>query len=533
MRLRVLGPIEVVADDGHVAPLAPKARQLLAVLALHAPSAVPVDELTSLLWDDPPPAATKSIQAHVSRLRSALGAAGSIELTGVGYVLRAAPGATDLEALAAHRATARRWLDDSRYDEAAAALAAARALWRGAVEMPDTVAAHGLASRWRREHQALLADHLAAAVEGSHPSDVVSELQEATAAEPLDERRWSLLVRALHRAGDVPGALRAFQSARAALAEIGLEPGEDLRRAEAAALAGSAEAAPAPRPPSTVRYADTGAGRVAYTVIGDGPVATIVLNPGLVSIDGIADQPRLVRAIDRLAQHGAVACLDRRGMGLSDPVPGADPTRPPPIEQWAADVLAVSDTVGTTTVLLASSDTCLAALAVAASRPDRVRGLVLVHGYARYTRGEGYPYGVDVETAQAASDETLDVDDPGAGFDPLSHIAPSVASDLRFRRWFDEVGRRAAGPSVAAALHGAIFTADVRDLLPDVAPPVLLLHRRSCSSVDIGHARHLRDHLPDAELVLLPGADELWFVGDTDGLLTEVEHWLERRELTG
>jgi pimeloyl-ACP methyl ester carboxylesterase len=417
---------------------------------------------------------------------------------------------------------------EGRPDEALAASAAARALWRGDVELPDTVGASGLATRWRREHQTLVDEHLAAAVEGTHPADVVSELQEATAAEPLDERRWVLLVRALHRSGDLPGALRAYQSARSALAEIGLEPGDELRRAEAAALDGPAPP-PAPLPAPAVHYADTGAGRVAYTRLGGGEVATLVLNPGLISIDGITEQPLLRRAMERLAERGAVACLDRRGTGLSDPLPGAGPDGLGSIHAWTLDVAAVIEAVASKPVLFACSDTCLVALAIAAAEPELVSGLVLVHGYARYTRGDGYDFGVDRETAASASADVLDVDDPGAGFDPLAHIAPSVARDPQFRRWFDAVGRRAASPSVAADLHAGILAADVRDLLPAVTVPVLLVHRRSCASVDIGHARYLRDHLPAAELVLLPGADELWFVGDHDTLASEVDRWLDDR----
>jgi DNA-binding SARP family transcriptional activator/pimeloyl-ACP methyl ester carboxylesterase len=536
VRMRVLGPVEVVDDDGLARPFAPKARQLLTLLAVHAPRAVGIDELADLLWDDPPPAATKTIQAHVSRLRAALGSAATIELTGVGYALRASPGTCDLDALAAHRAAARRWRGAGRLDEATAALAAARALWRGSLELPDSPAAGGLAARWEREHRLLVDEHLAAVVDGAHPADVVSELQEATASDPADERRWALLVRALHRAGDVPGALRSYQAARAALADVGLEPGAALRDAETAALAG-----PAPPPLAAgpavpvVRYADTGAGRVAYVVVGDGPVETVVLNPFLVSIDGIAHEPRLARAVARLAvvAGGAVACLDRRGIGLSDPVAGADPTQPPSIDGWVADVMSVlddvrdaSDASGATPVLFACSDTGLAAIAVAAAHPDRVRGLVLVHGYARYTRGDGYPYGVDRDTALSTSADVLDVDAPNPGFDPLAHIAPSVAGDPEFRRWFDDVGRRAASPGVAAAVHRAVLDADVRDLLPAVRVPVLLLHRRSCASADVGHARYLHDRLPGSSLVLLPGADELWFVGDTDELAGEVDRWL-------
>jgi pimeloyl-ACP methyl ester carboxylesterase len=494
---------------------------------VHAPRAVGVDELADLLWDDPPPAATKTLQAHISRLRAALGSAAAIELTGVGYTLRAEAGMCDLDVLANHRAAARRWRGDSRLDEAAIALHAARALWRGNLELPDTTAAHGLAARWEREHRLLVDEHLTAVVDGAHPTDIVSELQEATATDPLDERRWALLVRALHRTGDVPGALRAYQAARAALAEVGLEPGTALRDAETAAITGPAPAPAAVAAP-VVRYADTGAGRVAYVTIGNGPVQTVLLNPGLVSIDGITHQPRLANAVARLAAHGAVACLDRRGVGLSDPMLGTDPTQPPSIDNWATDVLAVLDVTETPPVLFACSDTGLIALAVAARHPDRVHGLVLVHGYARYTRGDGYPYGVDHDTAISTSADVLDVDATEPGFDPLAHIAPSVAGDPDFRRWFDDIGRRAASPYVAAAIHQAILQADIRHLLPEVRVPVLLLHRRSCASADVGHARYLHDHLPDARLVLLPGADELWFVGDTAALTDQIDRWLAK-----
>lgn len=188
--------------------------------------------------------------------------------------------------------------------------------------------------------------------------------------------------------------------------------------------------------------------------------------------------------------------------------------------------------VATTPVLVACSDTCLTAVAAATGHPDRLRALVLVHGYARYTRRDGYDFGVDRDTAAAVSSDVLDVD-RAMGFDPLAHIAPSTARDPQFRRWFEDTGRRAASPSVAAALHAAILAWDVRPLLPNVATPVLLLHRSSCASVDIGHARYLRDHLPDADLVLLPGADELWFVGDIEALATAIEGWLDSRAVVG
>jgi hypothetical protein len=90
------------------------------------------------------------------------------------------------------------------------------------------------------------------------------------------------------------------------------------------------------------------------------------------------------------------------------------------------------------------------------------------------------------------------------------------------------MGRRAASPADAAALHDAILHADIRHLLHRADVPVLVLHRRSCASCDVGHARFLVDRLPDARLALLPGSDELWFTGDTDPLFAAIDDFLAR-----
>ena len=148
---------------------------------------------------------------------------------------------------------------------------------------------------------------------------------------------------------------------------------------------------------------------------------------------------------------------------------------------------------------------------------------MLVHAYARYVRAEGYPYGVDAATARSITEDARATDDGPGRFDPLSHVAPSVARDPDVRRWWDGAGRRAASPAAAAALQAAVLAADVRALLPDVTAPVTLVHRRACTSCDVGHARYLADHLPDAQLVTVPGTDELWFTGDVEPIVSRVE----------
>jgi DNA-binding SARP family transcriptional activator len=135
VQVRVLGTVAVTDDDGHdAARLERKARELLTVLALRAPATVGLDEMTDLLWDDPPPSAVKTIRSHISRLRTALESAdvdGTIERSGVGYRLTLADGSSDLDTILEHRTRARTLLADGRADDAASVLANARRIWRG------------------------------------------------------------------------------------------------------------------------------------------------------------------------------------------------------------------------------------------------------------------------------------------------------------------------------------------------------------------------------------------------------------------
>ncbi len=533
MRIRVLGPAEVRGASGAVQPLERKARELLTILALRSPEAVTVDELTDLLWDAPPRSATKSIQSHLSRLRTAIDATtgGSVQIERAGtaaYRLVAANGELDRDVAVRNRQRARLLRSEGRNTEAAAAFAEVRSLWRGPVELPGSIASAALAARCEHDHRQLVEEHLAAVVAGDSPADAVAELRALTIAEPHAEPLWVLLVAALHRSGEPAEALRAARAARAALGDIGLVPGNALRAAEQAALqdppgeTSDGHGATGPVAASAVRYTTADEHRIAYIVLGTGETGILLLNPGVISIDGLGDEPRFTHAVTRLGALGRVVTFDRRGMGLSD---RGGP--PPSLEDWVTDAAAVLGTaVDGPAILVANSDACLLAIALAASQPHLVRALVLVHGYARYTRADDYPWGVDPNTASAVSAEVLSLDDRPTRFDPLSHIAPSAAADPHFRLWWDTLGRRAASPTSAAALHAVIHGSDVRPILAGVAQPALLIHRETCASADVGHLRYLSEHLVASRVAMLPGADELWFVGDADGLLDEVERFV-------
>src|ERR1700754_1337249 len=112
----------------------------------------------------------------------------------------------------------------------------------------------------------------------------------------------------------------------------------------------------------------------------------------MVTIDGLLDGAHARTALGALSERAGVACLDRPGIALPDPlVP-----RLPPLDQWVADVRKVLDACGIDRAdLFANFDTGLVALEFAARHPERVRSLVLAQCYPRYTRGGDYPYGLD------------------------------------------------------------------------------------------------------------------------------------------
>jgi pimeloyl-ACP methyl ester carboxylesterase len=265
-----------------------------------------------------------------------------------------------------------------------------------------------------------------------------------------------------------------------------------------------------------VRYA----GSTAYTRLSERGRDLLVLNPAMLTIDGLLDERHARAALTTLAQRTAVICLDRAGIGLSDPL---DPRREP-LEQWVADVRRVLDALQIGRVdLFANFDTGLIALEFAARHPERVRSLVLAQCYPRYTRTDDYPYGRDRGTTQTLIRDTISPAEPEHGVDSVAQAAPSVAADEEFRQWWNRLGRRAAGPTVATAIRTVATSTDLRHRLPEVTAPTLVLHRRNCLNVDIGHAGYMAEHLPHARLQTAAGTDALWFTDSGDLLRHAVE----------
>lgn len=238
MEVAALGPLRVSAGSVEVPVAGARERALCTILALRAGEVVPVSLLVDLLWaDDPPPTAVKAVQTYVSRLRRALGDA-AVVTTGGGYRLAVDPEATDAGRFEAAIARARERAATGDHSGTDAALGAALGFWRGEPELPETPRARAEVARWVETRLAAIETRVDAQLAMGGHAGVIGELERLVGEHPLRERLWSQLMLALYRAGRQADALRAYQRVRRLLAdELGVDPGPDLRRLEAAVIA--------------------------------------------------------------------------------------------------------------------------------------------------------------------------------------------------------------------------------------------------------------------------------------------------------
>ncbi|MET0475687.1 MAG: adenylate/guanylate cyclase domain-containing protein [Mycobacterium sp.] len=281
-------------------------------------------------------------------------------------------------------------------------------------------------------------------------------------------------------------------------------------------------AVPVSRAPRT-RYASRGDLDIAYQVIGDGPVDLVVMPGPFIPIDSIDSEPSMYRFYRRLSSFCRVIRFDHRGMGMSSRI-GADKITP---ACWAEDAVAVMDAVGCEkATVLGAGFTALSALYLAADRPERVANLVLINASARVLWAPDYEAGSHASAASSFTRVAMEPDALEQGLDVLDVLAPSVSHDQAFRTWWDAAGNRAASPSMARRASQAMVDADARDRLPLVTSPTLVIHREDAAFVGVGHGRYLADHIAGAHYVELPGADTLYWVGDTLPILAEIEEFV-------
>ena len=268
-------------------------------------------------------------------------------------------------------------------------------------------------------------------------------------------------------------------------------------------------------PPQT-RYAKSGGINIAYQVAGDGPV-DLVYVPGWVSHVELAwELPDLARGFERLASFSRLILFDKRGTGMSDPVP---PDELPTLEQRMEDVRAVMDAVSSErAAIFGASEGGNMSMLFVATYPERSVALATFGCTAKRVYSSDYPWAPTPERRQQDFDQVERQWTRGLEWE---EIAPSLdpAALEELSRYY----RRCASPGAALALMKMNTYVDVRDVLPSIRVPAVVMHRTDDRDANVEEGHYIASRIPGARFVEFPGADHSWWTQDRDALIDEIE----------
>lgn len=275
--------------------------------------------------------------------------------------------------------------------------------------------------------------------------------------------------------------------------------------------------------PIDVRYARNGETAIGYTVLGDGP-PDIVYVPPFGSLEVMNESRPYAAFLRRLSSFARVIVVDRRGQGVSDRYA---PTDLPALEELVDDLVAVLDDAGSERPLLFGySDTGAQCAMCAATYPDRVLGLILYAVAARGTQAPDYPWQWsevewDEYLAGARGWGTLEYAEQSIGL-----FAPSYLGDAEQIAWWTRLMRIATSPGAQLAQELVFRDTDIRQLLPAIGVPSLVIHRADDQVEPVGAGRYVAASIPGATFVELDGADHWPWAGNQTALVDEIQQFV-------
>ena len=269
------------------------------------------------------------------------------------------------------------------------------------------------------------------------------------------------------------------------------------------------------------QYVQNGDVNIAYQVVGSGDIDIVFVMGWVSHLEFFWKEPHFAAFLNRLASFSRLILFDKRGTGLSDRVPINEL---PTLEQRMEDVHAVMDAVGSEkAVLVGVSEGGPMCSLFAATYPERTTALVMIGTYAKRIRDEDYPWGVSQEDRDGFFELLRRDWGKPVG---IEERAPSLASDSEFRDWWATYLRMGASPGAAVALTKMNAEIDVRNVLPSIRVPTLVIHRTGDLCLKVEEGRYVASQIPGSRYVELGGVDHLPFVGNQDEILDEIEVFL-------
>jgi pimeloyl-ACP methyl ester carboxylesterase/DNA-binding CsgD family transcriptional regulator len=268
------------------------------------------------------------------------------------------------------------------------------------------------------------------------------------------------------------------------------------------------------------RYARSGDGvNIAYQVVGSGPI-DLVLTFGWVShLAYVWEQPAIARFLDRLASFTRLILYDKRGTGMSDRVYPL-----PSLEQRMDDVRAVMDAVGSErAAVFGISEGGVVSALFAATYPARTLAVIINGSYPSALSRPGYPWGVTREQYDKRIASVPDVWGTGWG---MEGYAPSQLNNPDVAAWWARFTQISASPADAQNLLAMNYLIDIREVLPTIRVPALIIHAKGDRVAPIQAGRYFAEHIPGARLVELDSIDHWGYFFDADVMIGEIQEFL-------
>ena len=501
-----------------------KSRELLALLVDRG-AAVGREELVELLWPEGAPGSrTGQFRVLLTELRHCLGAEA---LEGRDQLRVVLPDAAwvDVRVAADELESCRTAIGDRCWDDARTHAANASQLLTGGflAGHEGEWIEHRRGELEQLELEAIEALAAASLSEPGHAAGAVKAARRLVSRAPFRESGYSLLMRGLVAEGNPAEGLVAYERLRLLLREeLGTIPSVALSALHVWVLGQAGEEHEDRREPET-RYARRRDGvSIAYQVLGEGPVDLVVV-PGFMShLDLQWADPSYRRWLRRLSSSLRVITLDKAGTGASDAVAHVQS-----MDDWAGDVLAVLDAVGSSRpVLMGSSEGSAVAAFFADAHPERVRGLVFYGAMARVLPSQGYLWD-HREEIWAALQRFAEVELSWGCGGSIDVWAPTAASSDAQRHAWAVFERASGSPASIARRTEAVLAIDACDLLPRLQVPTLVLHRAGDRVVSVHHGRHVAAAIPNARYIELDGDDHIPYLGDSEAMTSAIHEFVD------